>query len=519
MSENIVPSLTRTIFRPLSSLDATRIVNAHLVKAALLCALAPTAIFAVFLQPIAAMALLAGCALGAYLIVSKWVPGAILSAQLDMRLYAGCLAGGLALCLLGGEYHLFFSTWDWFTRDAVLADLVGNTFPVFYHYQGADFFLRAPLGMYMLPAAIGWGFGLKAAHFALLLQNTFLFSSLLYLAGSLAGGAKLRFLLLLISSGPVDAIPLLADCYLFQPECVIKPHFMFWNPLARYWAQLPQLFWAPNHALSAWLTAVLILLSIRREIDIALLALSSIALLFWSPLPMIGAAPLLLMRGIASLSPELSRDRTALATAAGMMLLPLLVYLSIDAAALSRGWLFEKEGFFLWYPMALVFGIPQVWLLVWGRDDIPPWLKPTFFAASAVLVLFPLYRIGVTVKDNDMAMRAMMTPMFLLGFIFAEAAPKLVESTHRPRAILAGSIVGISAVTGMMEIGRSVVDPSYEINDCNLLTATDKVLPGFPASNYLAHVEKAPAWLVPASGRRLEIERRKCWPNYPFAPE
>lgn len=516
MSEDIFWDRARPISQP-RSLSLLRVANAQLVKAALLCALAPIAIFAICLQPPAALALLAGVALIAFLILSSQTGGALLAAPLDPPLLAGCLAASLLLCLLGGEYHVFFSTWDWFTRDAVLADLVNNKYPVLYHYQGADFILRAPLGMYMFPAAVGWGFGLKAAHLALLLQNSFLFGAILYLVASLASGPKLRFLALFVMSGPVDAIPHIFESWLFQEngQFVIQPHFMNWNWLAWYWAQLPQIFWAPNHAFSGWMTATLLLLNIRREIDIALLALSSIALLFWSPLVMIGAAPLLLARGFGSLSPELLRPRTALALFAGVLLLPLLVYLSLDAAVLSRNWLFEQKGFFVWYPLALVFSLPQVWLLAFSRDAIPQWLKPTFALVGAVLILFPLYRIGATADDNDMAMRGMLVPMFLLGFIFAERAPLLVEG-RRPRALLTTAIIFVSAITGLMEIRRALSDPTYEINDCNLLTATDKINKGFPAPNYLAHVEQAPGWLLSAEGRRLEIEKRQCWPG--FAP-
>lgn len=514
MSENLLFDRAKPISTPLA---AMRLANAHLVKTALLWALAPVAIFAIFLQPFAAAALLAGAALVAFLILRGWKPGALLCAPLDLRLFAGCLAASLVLCLLGGEYHVFYATWDWFSRDAVLADLVANKYPVDYHYQGAAFVLRAPLAMYMFPAAIGWGFGLKAAHLALLLQNAFLFGSVLYLLASLSDGVKLRFLALFLLSGPIDVIPhLVVSWMISEPgNFTIVPHFMNWNRLAWYWGQLPQLFWAPNHAFSGWMIGTLLLLHIRREIDIALLALASVFLLFWSPLVMIGAAPLLLMRGVADLSRDLLCRRTALALLAGVLLLPLLVYLTMDAAALSRGWLFEQENFFVWYPLALVFSLPQLWLLYWARDAVPHWLTPTLWTIAVILVLFPLYRIGAGPGDNDMAMRGMLTPMFLLGFIFAQTAPVLVEASDR-RAFVTTAIVLLSAVTGMMEIRRAVSDPPYAINDCNLLTATDKINPGHSASNYLAHVEKAPGWLVDTSGKRLEIEQRVCWPDFPL---
>ncbi len=502
------------------AIRAPRVSNAALLKAVFLIPVASLAIFAVFLQPLAATSLCAGLALVAGLVLWGWAPGERLATPIDLRLYAACLATSLALCLLGGEYHLFYATWDWYTRDAILSDLVNNAYPVLYYYQGADFILRAPLGMYMAPAAVGWGLGLKAAHLALLLQNAFLFGGIFYLLACLTEGRKTHFLILFLLSGPIDAIPHLVECYLFQGAdgFVIHPHFMFWNLMAWYWAQLPQLFWAPNHAFSGWMIGTLLLLHLRREIDVALLAMSSIVLLFWSPLPMIGAAPLLLMAGLRSLSLALLRWRTALAALAGVLLFPLLVYLSLDSATLSRGWLFQKQGFFTWYTLDLIFALPQMWLLLSARDATPQWLRPIFYASSAILVLFPLYRIGANDDNNDMTMRGMLTPMFLLGFIFVDVAPALVRG-RQPRAGLTVAILSISALTGLMEISRAVSAPAYAINDCNFVTVMSKIVPGIAPTNYLARVESAPEWLAATQRRRLEIERRQCWPGFPLATE
>lgn len=494
----------------------SRVSNADLAKAGLLALVAPLFVFALHLQPVAAVLLIAAAALSAYLIMFGWKPGEALAAPLDVRAWLACLAGAVALCLLGGEYHVFYATWDWFFRDAVLADLVSNKYPVFYNYAGDDFVLRAPLAMYMLPASVGRAFGLEAAHFALMLQNSFVFSVLFYTLLLLIEGPRLRFLGLFLLFGPVDVIPQIIGSYLNYlngDEFVIHPHLMTWNVLVWLWSQLPQIFWAPNHTISGWVIALLILLHMRREIDIIVLGLSSIILLFWSPLGLIGAAPLLVWRGLGSLSPDLLSRRTAAAALAAVCFAPLFAFLTVDAGALSHGWLLEKRYFIFWYGAAMIFSLPQAWIMISARDLVAPWLKPALFIAIAILVLMPLYRIGVTKIDNDMAMRCMLAPMFILAFAFCQVAPTLVE-TPGWRARLTMAVIVLSSMTGLMEIRRAVSDPAYAINDCNLTTAIEKVLPGSASTNYLAHVDKAPSWLLRRDGRRLESEKRQCWPGY-----
>ncbi len=502
----------------LTSLHALRISNAHLLSGAILIALLPVAIFAAHLSLFPQIALLFGVALSAYLIAFGSRPGALLSSAIDWKNFSACVVLALALCLIGGELHVFFSPYDWFTRDAVLADLTLNKYPVFYHYHDADYLLRAPLGMYMLPASVGWGFGLHAAHFALLIQNSFLLATILYFAASMATVAKPRFLLLLLLFSPVDIIPQIAVNfwnYLKTGTFELDPHFMFWNTLFNYWGQIPSFFWAPNHTLAAWLFAILLLLNLRREIDITLLALASIILLFWSPLAMIGAAPFLALRGYQSLSKDLFSIRNVVAIAAVLCLLPFVFYLTMDAGAVTRGWMFGKDRFWISYLLLLLFGLPQAWIIVSAWSNVPEWLKSVLVMAIVLLVLMPFYRIGVTETDNDMTMRCAIAPLFILAFVFSEMTPAILEG-RKSIAFATTAVIALSSVTGLMEIRRGVTDPAYKINDCNFVTVTEKITPGFPASNYLAHMKTVPPWFVQDNGVRLKVERRLCWPGYPF---
>ncbi len=74
----------------------------------------------------------------------------------------------------------------------------------------------------------------------------------------------------------------------------------------------------------------------------------------------------------------------------------------------------------------------------------------------------------------------------------------------------------LGAATPLIEIKTVVVPESFAISDCNLVTTARK-LSSEPPANYLARVERAPAWLLDAAAAPpLTVENRKCWPDHPL---
>jgi hypothetical protein len=190
-----------------ASKAAVAVSNRALLNAATLVFVAGNAIWAAGLAPPAALAVLFGCCGVVYLLVSSRAhqPHALLDAPADKRLLINCGALALALCLLGGETHLFWAFDDWLIRDSVLADVVRRIFPVFYRFDGESYYLRAPLGMYMIPGVIGHALGLMAAHVALLTQNAFLLTVILYFSAMLGAGLATAVLLVIFSG--LDILP------------------------------------------------------------------------------------------------------------------------------------------------------------------------------------------------------------------------------------------------------------------------------------------------------------------------
>jgi len=211
--------------------DATRAIylaDIGILRLATLLFLLPNALFALTLGPAASLPLLLGSA-GALAIL--WRPMAdgvsSLAEPVDFAALSLAIALALALCLLGGETHLFYANADWLARDGVLQDLSKHFYPVFYRYQDQDFLLRAPLGMYMTPALVGRFFGLHAAHLALLAQNATLLASILYLSGRLARPRSALVVLLIAAFSGLDILPTLvlaASRWLQEGVWPHRPH-------------------------------------------------------------------------------------------------------------------------------------------------------------------------------------------------------------------------------------------------------------------------------------------------------
>lgn len=494
--------------------------NFHLLFLTALIFVLPNAIFAAALRPWSGAFVLAGCAGAGAVLWRGRGANALLAAPVDLAQLAFSLSFGVALCMLGGEGHFFYATTDWLTRDAVLADLVENGLTVVYRYEEQDYLLRAPLGMYMIPALFGRAFGLYAAHMALLAQNSLIVGTVAYFAARLANVKKTPFLLILIGFSGLDIVPiLLAEAVEMSKGADFMPftHIEWWgeyySPVRlQYSSHITQLFWVPNHMAPGWWFALLSLLHVRREIDLAALLVSFAALLMWSPLAMMGAAPFVALFAIELLPRDLFSWRNLAAAAIGLCFLPIFFYLTTDAGAVPHELLLTRQGYALRYVLFLAVEIPQAAIVLYAWKKVEAADRRILALSLALLLLIPFYSVGVS---NDFVMRVSIPPLFLLAFAFA----RIAVLTPRDGGMFATSIsviVILSAATPLLEI-KQALRQNYAISDCNMLTSWHKGDPSVLPTNYWARTEKVSPWLMSTeSAPRLTLEDRKCWPDHPF---
>jgi hypothetical protein len=359
--------------------------------------------------------------------------------RIDGRTLLACCALALALLILGGEGRILFAPADWQIRDTVLADLGGHRWPFAYALPEGARILRAPLGMYLLPALAG-GAGQRALDGALLFQNMLVLGLMLAIAAPLFARGRPRRVaawVFLLFSG-LDAVGTLIARALGQPASFY--HLENWAWGLQYTATVTQIFWAPQHALAGWGCALLLLLWQQGKVRIGTAAAAVPLLAFWSPLAAAGAVPLLAYAGLRDLRALRAGD-VAVPLLASLIAAPAIWYQHAGAAAVGSG---PHPVDSLFYALSLLlevapFAVPV--LIVGTRFGRAP-----MAIATAMLVLAPLWRIGTWA---DFQMRVTIVPLCLL----AAAVADMLLRDDRPRLrryLLA--MLAIGALTAASEL-------------------------------------------------------------------
>ena len=429
-----------------------------------------------------------------------------------MPFFALCMATGFGLCLLGGQGHLLYAAEDWLIRDAVVADLSASALPA-YAWNGATWVLRAPLGMYLLPGALGRLAGLGAAHGLMFVQNACLIGCSLYLIAEAFQQRTLGFLAIFVLFSGLDFFGQLTS-YGLQWS-VLYPEM--WHPLFGYMSFVNQIFWAPNHGLPGWFFAALLALHLRGGGLTPVLLVFFAAALLWSPLTMMGALPfvafVVLREPRKMLSPEVIRARIV-----GAAFMPVAAYLLADAARVLSGWTPGREGFLPVYLLFIGLEIPQIiFVIAPGFLSRKPW-SGALVLAILLLLGIPFYALG---EYNDFAMRASIVPLAMLAACFALRMPQLGELKD-PLRFAAWAVIAISAWSPVMEITRNMRLPAFAISQCDLVSSWREVASLRSANGdgdqYLARFDRLPGWLLapPDAVRPRVAEKGSCWPDHPF---
>ena len=475
----------------------------------------PSALFAAALRPLPALVVLVGCLASLALIATQPSPprDGLQSAGNLPRL-AACFAFAGVILLLGGETHLFFATSDWLIRDAVLSDLSRHGFTVVYRVGDADYLLRAPLGMYLVPALLGQSFGLRAAQLALLGQNALFLGVIFYLLTSIGRG-WVHLLIMVLFAGLSIVGTLLLSSHA-APAAGIVPRWLrlgldSWHPMFQFSGSMVQFFWVPNHALPGWWLATLFLLERRSSsVDVATLLVTAAGLAFWSPLAILPAVPLLVYVTATRWRSVLVEKRTWLGLAAGLCFVPILIYLVLASSSIAHKGTLQTPDFVFWYTLFLVLQLPALLFIGTFWREIPREWRVLVVINGLVLVALPFFSFG---PNNDLVMRGSITPLAIVAFVFGWV---VLDLTRRRGigAVFGWILVVAASPSAMVEIGRALATPRFAGSECSLMEASrdlgDKNVP----TNYVAPIEAVPPALLSVDSRaRVPSTRRGCWPD------
>lgn len=439
----------------------------------------------------------------------------------ELRLAIAAAAIAIALTLISGVGHLFYQTDDWTTRDAILLDLVRYPWPVGYETVDGVGYLRAPLGMYLAPAAIGKIFG--GAEAALFVQNGSILALCLYaLAGSLPNARTRWFgLLFFIAFAGLDIVAWARRWLEGAPDNLALPHLDPWAGNIQFSSHVTQLFWTPHHALAGWAIAAAYQMWRTGRAPALLIAPLCAAAAFWSPLAALGGAPFVAFALYWDWRDgKLRFADFAGAGAAGTAILPIAYFLTRDTAGIAKGFLDFSNMTNLRSYLGVVLIKAAPWLAVaWhGCDRQDRRARAEFALIAMSLVLIPTYSMGVA---NDFAMRVSIPALALLCL---RAAPTLANLLAEPpaRRVMLASFVMLGAATPAVEIARNITMPANERSACNVVEAIrDEGGPGSltPLGYYVASsgsLASGPALLASSVSPPVRTGHSACWPGRRF---
>jgi len=358
------------------------------------------------------------------------------------------LGAAMALFLLGGEGRLFYANIDWQVRDAVLHDMAVNPWPFVYAADGGPSVLRAPLGMYFVPALAFKQFGAAVADWTMLFQNSLLLATLLTLASTLFGNVRHRLIALgvfTVFSG-LDAIGAFASHRW-------SDHLDAWAG-TEFSSTITLAFWAPQHAMAGWAAALAYLLWSKGQQSIRFLLALLPLMALWSPLALIGSVPFAgLAAGRALIRREL-RPADLLAPSLALLLcLPSLAYLRSASQSVGAGRSDVTPAQFAFFQLVetLPYLLPLAFVVLRERSN-----RAAMAVAAACLFAAPWFRIGASV---DFASRATIPALAILACLTARTL--LAARELAPAAIKAWLAIAllIGSVTGYAELARALGMP------------------------------------------------------------
>lgn len=437
----------------------------------------------------------------------------------DAAALAVALAIAVTLTLLSGIGHFFYQTDDWVVRDAMLFDLVRHPWPVAYAVDSASALMRAPLGMYLAPAAIGKLGGTGAAQAALFVQNAALLPLVTYVfaCSQPPGRARFVMLALFVAFSGLDCIPWLKRELDGLPSAL--PHIEPWAIFFEYASNVTEIFWTPHHGLAGW--ALVAAYLVWRAGKISALAIAPLwaTSIFWSPLAALGAAPFLAFAFFCDIRDgKLRLVDLALAAGVGLACLPVVIFLRLDTAGIEKGFQdFTNPDILRSYVALMAFEVaPLLAIAARGRDSHDRRGTIELWLIAALLFTIPVYNLGFA---NDFAMRVSIPALTLLC---VRCVPGLISLGAEPpvrRAIILG-IVALGAVTPAVEIWRNVTVPATPASACNIVESLkDGPYAGSPLDYYIASEASFDGYgrlFRRPTAAPLSAQPRRCWPGRAF---
>jgi hypothetical protein len=467
----------------------------------------PTALVSVGFKPFPAAVLLTGC-LGVIALIARdpsMRPDGVLQQRVNPLLLGACICIAAALLFYSGSLHFFPPTFDWRIRDAVLADLSAAGFPATYRVGVEEYLLRAPIGMYVMPAMLGFSSGLFSAHIALWIQNSFALGVILYFICALGFGLRHAALLLLSGTCAILPVALLWFLGALPPFNGLLVYGLdAWHPTYQYSSAMIQFFWVPNHAIPGWWIAVAFLLHFEEELDGASVAATTSAALFWSPL-VVFAVPFLLL---GRLREHVVRPRMWISALIACCFAPVVIYFTADASSIPLSTAPATAETFSLYSLFVLALAPHAAFLFLSRESLPKQYRMAAVISLILLFTLPAFIFGTS---NDIVMRGSIVPLTILWFLFGYVL--LGSSIQHVRDRWLGMVTGVlCSLSAVGTLAMHHLAPGWPISDCSIVQSARELGAGELSPHYHARWSVIPDWLMIRGSSELRpTAPRECW--------
>jgi hypothetical protein len=400
-----------------------------------------------------------------------------------LHLVLACVA--VCWTCFGGAGHVMYANrFDWTVRYAVMRDLTVAAWPPGYDIGGsALWFLRCPVGYY-LPAALGGKiFGLVTADAFLLLWTTigvWIFLSLLPIQSQRPWKVGLGIIVVVLFSG-MDIVGWLTLWGFYPP---LYKHLEWWAQMFQYSSNTTLLFWAPNHALPAWIAVALFWRHWKTDTFLTISPLLLALLPVWSPFAMIGILPFYALVAFRVIrEKKLAVLDMSLLGISFLLSLVVAAFLTMELGTIPSSTPLDERYFsffFERYPIFVVLEFGALSALLWKSNR-----GPVLALSVIVLLGLPFMRFGA---NNDSTMRVSIPA---LAFICIATLDFLRSATmqSRGRTIAICSLLLLGAVTPFHEFYRAVSFPHWKPSPS--LTVMD--FWPYPEPSYVCRYK--PTWL------------------------
>ena len=412
-----------------------------------------------------------------------------------------CFLTAAVLLMLAGEGRLFYAPTDWQIRDALLADMGRHRWPFDYWLNGRSQIVRAPIGMYLLPALLG-GASQFGRDWMLLAQNSLVLGLLFALGSTLFEGRRARWIALTVFV-MFSGLDILGNIILQWATGEARwDHIEDWGAGYQYSAHITQLFWVPQHAIAGWTVALTYLLWRRNLVPIGIFGATLPLVALWSPLILFGAVPFALFAGLRALGSrswnvlDLSLCLIAVTIAA-----PALIYLSADSAAVGGG---LSPPTAIIYVLIILFEVTP-FLLPVLHDRNNGVDRTSLIISGICLFLMPSWSIGMF---NDFQTRASIMPLAILAVAYGDWATRVTAWREKVSFCV---IIVFGSVTGVIGIANGVRFAATPVPNCSVAGVWERQSTRHsPHNSYFAARDAFPFSITPVE-RVNAANPAQCW--------